>query len=559
MAIQTTLTALGYETDMIIPATTVRQNVDGNGTALGIKDASGRLSMPNNQLAGLNLYAKSLVKQRNGLATTTALAAGAVKSYLNQMTLPAHCVGIQIGLQNAHPTSSPQVRIRIGFSESAPDPSQPLNALTQNGVTPTVGADIDAGYAIATRNGAQVSSLPAFGGAGVTQLYTTWWDVMPIISRKRTDAGRELPVLNVITELFAVLNGLNTAMTITEQFFDTNIAGWEVDDPAGRMRGNFYRCRSAAVAGGVSPALMNQTTPSVGTSAAILIRYFLQTPCGLQTVQIHDSTGEGTGAASADKFGGLQRAVFQHSTMARPIELLNAAQAGTDPQKFATMAQSILPEVKNSLVFYPIGSVNQGMPLTNTITSASIVGGGSGGTPGPVTLTGTTGTGTKFQIAAVIGAGGSVVSLGGVTTPGLYTVLPTDLAAEPVTGSTLSGCILSLVTLGTLLPLNRKSISLIEQAANANDCALVQKTWMPTNTSGIDFKGSDIVRRQLNDELRASGRVYIDSAAAVEGALLGSQAQFLSGKTTDNTHPNDAGYDDEALKFGSLLTALTGN
>src|SRR5689334_10324125 len=49
---------------------------------------------------------------------------------------------------------------------------------------------------------------------------------------------------------------------------------------------------------------------------------------------------------------------------------------------------------------------------------ASVVSGGTGGTPGAVTITGTTGTGTKFQCTGTIGedgilAGGLTVSVAG--------------------------------------------------------------------------------------------------------------------------------------------------
>jgi hypothetical protein len=66
--------------------------------------------------------------------------------------------------------------------------------------------------------------------------------------------------------------------------------------------------------------------------------------------------------------------------------------------------------------------------------------GGSGGTPGPVVLTGTTGTGTPFQVNGVIGAGGDLVSVGSIINPGSYTVNPNVLPAhEPVTGGGLVG------------------------------------------------------------------------------------------------------------------------
>lgn len=84
---------------------------------------------------------------------------------------------------------------------------------------------------------------------------------------------------------------------------------------------------------------------------------------------------------------------------------------------------------------------------TTRLSTAAVAGAGTGGTPGAVTLTGTTGAGTKFQIAGVIGAGGTLTSVGAISVGGAYTVNPTDLSAEPVTGGGLTGATL-LITMG---------------------------------------------------------------------------------------------------------------
>lgn len=82
-----------------------------------------------------------------------------------------------------------------------------------------------------------------------------------------------------------------------------------------------------------------------------------------------------------------------------------------------------------------------------SVFSATIVAAGSGGTPGPVTMTGTTGTGTPFQATGVIAASGSLDSNSPlvITVAGSYTVLPTVLTLEPVTATaSLTGANLSL-------------------------------------------------------------------------------------------------------------------
>lgn len=81
--------------------------------------------------------------------------------------------------------------------------------------------------------------------------------------------------------------------------------------------------------------------------------------------------------------------------------------------------------------------------VTDTqVITATVNNGGSGGANGPVTITGTTGTGTKFQATGTI--------TGGVLQPGLvitvagdYTINPT-LTGEPVTGGSLVGATVNL-------------------------------------------------------------------------------------------------------------------
>ena len=84
------------------------------------------------------------------------------------------------------------------------------------------------------------------------------------------------------------------------------------------------------------------------------------------------------------------------------------------------------------------------LTVTSTLVqSATINAAGSGGTTGVQTVTGTTGTGTKFQ-ASVTVAGGAITAINSITVPGSYTVNPTTLTAEPVTGGGLTGATLSV-------------------------------------------------------------------------------------------------------------------
>jgi hypothetical protein len=82
--------------------------------------------------------------------------------------------------------------------------------------------------------------------------------------------------------------------------------------------------------------------------------------------------------------------------------------------------------------------------VMGVVVAPTITAGGTGGTPGAVTLTGTDGTGTKYQVAGVISGGGVLTSITGITVAGAYTALPGTLTAGAVSGGSLSGCTLNL-------------------------------------------------------------------------------------------------------------------
>lgn len=82
---------------------------------------------------------------------------------------------------------------------------------------------------------------------------------------------------------------------------------------------------------------------------------------------------------------------------------------------------------------------------TTTVVSATVAAGGAGGTPGAQTVTGTTGTGTKFQANVTVSGGGAVTSVNSITVGGSYTANPAAPAMEPVTGASLTGAQLNVV------------------------------------------------------------------------------------------------------------------
>jgi hypothetical protein len=82
--------------------------------------------------------------------------------------------------------------------------------------------------------------------------------------------------------------------------------------------------------------------------------------------------------------------------------------------------------------------------ITYYAESATVANPGSGGTNGVQTVTGTTGTGTKFQASVTI-AGGEVVSVNSFVVEGSYSVAPAAPTVEPVTGASLTGAELNVV------------------------------------------------------------------------------------------------------------------
>lgn len=81
--------------------------------------------------------------------------------------------------------------------------------------------------------------------------------------------------------------------------------------------------------------------------------------------------------------------------------------------------------------------------VMGVVANPTIAAAGTGGTTGTQTVTGTTGTGTKFQ-ASVTVSGGGITAVLSVTVQGAYTAMPSTLSAEPVTGASLSGAQLNL-------------------------------------------------------------------------------------------------------------------
>lgn len=134
--------------------------------------------------------------------------------------------------------------------------------------------------------------------------------------------------------------------------------------------------------------------------------------------------------------------------------------------------------------------------VTNTkAIAATVVAGGTGGSNGACTITGTTGTGTKFQASGTVTGG----VLGGaltVTTAGNYTVNPTSLAIEPVTGCSLTGATVSLgigvLTASILVPdVSTGTAATITPTGGSGSGLVLTPTWSTRSQIQISSTGGN--------------------------------------------------------------------
>lgn len=98
-------------------------------------------------------------------------------------------------------------------------------------------------------------------------------------------------------------------------------------------------------------------------------------------------------------------------------------------------------------------TVNAILTVKNTQVASVVVNaaGTFSGVNGNIVVTGTTGTGIKFQANVAVTTASGITAINSITVPGAYTVNPTSLSAEPVTGTGLSGATLTL-KMGVLTP-----------------------------------------------------------------------------------------------------------
>lgn len=154
--------------------------------------------------------------------------------------------------------------------------------------------------------------------------------------------------------------------------------------------------------------------------------------------------------------------------------------------------------------------------LSYIVVGATARATGTGGTTGTQTVTGTTGTGTKFTASVAI-AGGAITAINSISLAGAYTVLPTNLDAEPVTGGGLTGATLSLQTTGVV------SMGFTTANATANGTAGFVRIALATTAGGPGLIDEDVGTSasfsfQINTTAIALGGPIVVSSAIITEA-----------------------------------------
>lgn len=172
--------------------------------------------------------------------------------------------------------------------------------------------------------------------------------------------------------------------------------------------------------------------------------------------------------------------------------------------------------------------------VSTQVSNYGVNAAGTGGTPGTATVTGTTGTGTKFQMSVLIDGSGRLASINSLITSGDYTVNPTDLSAEPVTGAGLTGATVNLrmgvktvnkTVVGdyTVLPANPVDIQSVTGIGTGAQFTIEDWSLLPpviTNQGSGYTSLSALVITGGNPTLNGSGTLVLGSDVKQQISLL---------------------------------------
>lgn len=206
-----------------------------------------------------------------------------------------------------------------------------------------------------------------------------------------------------------------------------------------------------------------------------------------------------------------------------------------------------------------------GIVATQVISATVAAGGGSCANGASQTVTGTTGTGTKFQ-ALVTVSGNAIIAVNSISVAGVYTVNPTVLTAEPVTGVSCSGSQLSVV-MGALVGIVQQGG--VYSAAPAFASAGPPPSWTLSEASStglgtgatwnvafapiastVSYLASNPSNTNPNNTVLGAS-AGVAQTSAIENTLIGFQAGLRITTGGENTLIG--------WQAGKLLTSSTGN
>ena len=162
---------------------------------------------------------------------------------------------------------------------------------------------------------------------------------------------------------------------------------------------------------------------------------------------VWNNVGDGTSSLTATSSAGTLLPANMQADERAAVWRSNTQELAAAPTVNAAGTGYVPVDVVTLLVTGSTSTVKGRVEVATTKVSATpgIVAAGTGGTPGAAVVTGTTGTGTKFTANVTISAGGAISSVDSLAGGGSYTVNPTNINNEPVTGGGLTGAALSVV------------------------------------------------------------------------------------------------------------------
>lgn len=250
-----------------------------------------------------------------------------------QIELESPFMAFRIGIPNIHTAAVTGVKACVGLSAAAPA----ANYVVQ--VTPEGGEWIDCTF---YGGSATVDLLPRIDAERYSM---AWSDLIYLPSVARTDVTTGRPIVMVRIEFPA-------GSKLTTPFND--LYYWRTNGP------RIYCCSNQEVQGVTNKGAFTQANvySSGGDAKAVVaaVQYVSLTR-GHQVMIMGDSISEGLGA-TVRNYGALQRACYELSTPARPVEYFNAALHAQVPEVFSRMLDDHVDRVRPTLLFYAPWSVN---------------------------------------------------------------------------------------------------------------------------------------------------------------------------------------------------------